>query len=83
MCRRERGKGSGRVGGVVAGLADAYGFDVRTSRIAVVVASFVVPLVPVLYLALWILLPQEPDPPTSFQAILHERRRLPLVVVLG
>ncbi len=54
----------------------------RATRVAVVVASFVVPFIPALYLGLWILLPRSPAAPTSFEAIARGRR-MPLVIALG
>ena len=83
VSRVPNGKGGGKVGGVVSGLAQAYGFDVRTSRIAVVVAPFVLPIIPLLYVALWILLPKSPAEAVPLDSLIRDRQRMPLVVVIG
>jgi phage shock protein PspC (stress-responsive transcriptional regulator) len=51
---------NGRVlGGVAAGFAKHFGFDVRYVRLALVVLSFVAGAGVPLYLAAWILVPEE------------------------
>ena len=72
-----------KIGGVVGGMARAYGFDVRTSRIATAVAAIAVPGVFALYVAAWILLPKEPGSAKPLSAIIADRRRRPLLIVIG
>jgi phage shock protein PspC (stress-responsive transcriptional regulator) len=72
-----------KVGGVVAGLCNTFGFDVRTTRIGIVVAAVVAPIMILVYAALWLLLPSHPTEAMSFEAILRDRRRLPLYIAIG
>lgn len=72
------------VAGVVSGLSRAYGFDVRTTRIAVVLAGIVAfPVVVLAYLAGWLLLPATPADARSLRTLATDRRRLPLYVALA
>ena len=80
---RRQGAGAGVVAGVVAGLARAYGLDRRLTRFVVVVTTLVLPAVFLAYAAAWFLLPADPAPPESLRQVVTERRRLPLLVVLG
>lgn len=82
VSRVPRGAG-GKVGGVVSGLSRAFGFDVRTTRIAAVLASFVLPFLPFVYVVLWLLLPKTPAEAQPFATVVRDRRRMPLMVVLG
>lgn len=72
-----------KVGGVIGGLSRSYGFDVRTTRIAVAVATLVLPVIIVLYLAAWVLLPARPAEAVSLEHIVRDRRRVPLYVAMG
>ncbi|MCU1359422.1 MAG: Phage shock protein PspC (Stress-responsive transcriptional regulator), partial [Ilumatobacteraceae bacterium] len=72
-----------KVGGVVSGLSRTYGFDVRTTRIAVLIATVVLPVLIVLYLAAWMLLPDTPQDATSFEHIVRDRRRMPVYIAIG
>ena len=71
------------VGGVVAGLCRTYGFDRRTTRIALVLASFVLPVLVLVYVIAWILLPDSPAQAQPLADVLGDRRRFPLYVALG
>ncbi len=73
----------GKLGGVVSGLSRAYGFDLRTTRIAVAVALFVLPPLWLVYIAAWVLLPDTPAQAQPIEAVLRDRRRRPLMVVLA
>jgi phage shock protein PspC (stress-responsive transcriptional regulator) len=73
----------GKLGGVVSGLSRAYGFDLRTTRIATVVALFVLPPLWLVYIAAWVLLPDTPAEAQPIDAVLRDRRRRPLMVVLA
>ena len=72
-----------KIGGVVAGISRSYGFDRRTTRIAVAVGALVLPGVFALYIASMIFLPKHPEEASSLRAIFTERRRRPLLIVLG
>lgn len=72
-----------RIGGVLAGVAKAYGFERRTTRIAVAVSALVVPVVLTLYIAAWILLPRTQAEAKPLSSIMTDRRKLPIVIVLG
>ena len=72
-----------KLGGVVAGLAKPFGFDLRTTRFAVVVAALALPGVTALYIAAWILLPKVPEQARSLHDIITERRRRPLLVAIA
>lgn len=77
------GPDGGRVGGVVAGLSRAYGFDLRTTRIAVAVATIILPVLAVVYLAAWVLLPDSPEQAQPIDAIVRDRRRFPILAVIA
>jgi len=51
---------AGKFGGVCAGLAEYFGFDLALTRILTVVAMFFFPAVFLVYLALWMVLPTKP-----------------------
>jgi phage shock protein PspC (stress-responsive transcriptional regulator) len=72
-----------KVGGVVSGLCRAYGFDLRTTRIAVAVAAIVLPLVFFVYLLAWIVLPDGAEAAVPLEDIVRDRRRLPLLIAMG
>ena len=57
------GVDGGRIGGVVAGLSKAYGFDLRTTRIATFVAMIILPVLRLVYVAAWVLRPVPPPAP--------------------
>ena len=71
------------IAGVVSGISRAYGFDVRTTRIALVIATIVLPGLALVYLALWILLPDRPADAQSLGAIVRDRQRLPVMIAIG
>lgn len=71
-----------KLGGVVAGIARAYGFEVRTTRIAVVIAAVAIPGVIALYIAGLLLLPAVPAEARPLSAIVTERRRRPLILAI-
>lgn len=73
----------GVIGGVVAGIARAYGFDVRTTRVAVVILTLVLPVLLFAYVAAWVLLPARPEEATGLEQLAHERSRLPIYIALG
>lgn len=73
----------GVIGGVVAGIARAYGFDVRTTRVAVVILALVLPVLVFAYVAAWVLLPARPEEATGLEQLAHDRSRLPLYIALG
>jgi phage shock protein PspC (stress-responsive transcriptional regulator) len=73
----------GKVGGVVAGIARAYGFDLKTTRIATVVAMVVLPVLWLVYGAAWILLPATPAEAVPLDSVLRDRRRMPLILVIA
>lgn len=73
----------GKFGGVVAGLSRAYGFDLRTTRIATFIAMLILPVVLLAYVAAWVLLPETPAEAQPIEAILRDRRRMPLMIVIG
>jgi phage shock protein PspC (stress-responsive transcriptional regulator) len=77
------GHEGGKLGGVIAGVCRAYGFEVRSTRAATIVAMVVLPVLIVLYLAAWVLLPEQPNEAQSIDAIMHDRRRLPVLVAIG
>lgn len=73
-----------RIGGVVAGVSRAFGFDLRVARIVTVIAAFVLPGVVPLYIALMILLPKrtEDAKPLSPMIAEHKRRTIVAVVIV-
>ena len=73
----------GKISGVVAGVSRAYGFDLRTTRIAVVIAGIVLPAVVLLYIAAWILLPGRPEEAAPLRDVVLDRRRLPLMLAIA
>ncbi len=77
------GADGGRLGGVVAGLSRAYGFDLRTTRIAFAVATIILPVLAIVYLAAWALLPDSPADAQPIDAIVRDRRRFPLLAVIA
>lgn len=72
-----------RVAGVVAGVSSAYGFDRRTTRIAVALAALVIPGLFAVYVAGMIFLPGSKDEPRTLRAIATDPRRRPLFIVLA
>ncbi len=78
-----RVKDDEKLGGVVGGLCRAHGFDRTTTRIAVVIAALLVPVTIVVYIALWIMLPQDPEPAQPLEDVVRDRRRIPLYIALG
>ena len=64
-------------------MSRAYGFDLRTTRLAIAVAAIMFPAVFVAYGLCWMLLPRSPEEPRSFADVIKERRRRPLLIVLG
>lgn len=72
-----------KVGGVVSGVCRAYGFDLRTTRIAVAVAAIVLPLVFFVYLLAWIVLPEGAESAVPLEDVVRDRRRLPLLIAMG
>jgi phage shock protein PspC (stress-responsive transcriptional regulator) len=77
------GADGGKVGGVVAGVSRAYGFDLKTTRIATVVAMVVLPVLWLVYGAAWILLPATPAQAVPLDSVLRDRRRMPLILVIA
>lgn len=71
-----------RLGGVVAGIARAYGFELRTTRIAVAIAAVAIPGVTALYIAAMLLLPSTLAEARPLSAIVTERKRRPLIVAI-
>lgn len=72
-----------KIGGVVAGISTAYGFDRRTTRIAVAVGALVLPGIFALYIASMIFLPKRPEEASTLRAIFTERKRRPLLITLA
>ena len=50
----------GKIGGVCAGLAEYFGFDLALTRLLTVVAMFFFPTLLLVYFGLWWLLPEKP-----------------------
>jgi phage shock protein PspC (stress-responsive transcriptional regulator) len=75
--------GGGKFGGVVAGVSRAYGFDLKTTRIATAVAMLVLPVLWFVYIAAWILLPPTPAEAVPLDSVLRDRRRMPLILVIA
>jgi phage shock protein PspC (stress-responsive transcriptional regulator) len=78
-----RDRDEGKVGGVVAGLSRAYGFDLRTTRIAVVIATVVLPVLALAYAVAWVLLPEQLEHAVPLRSVVTDRRRLPLMVAVA
>jgi phage shock protein PspC (stress-responsive transcriptional regulator) len=78
-----RDRDQNRLGGVIAGVSAAYGFDRRATRIGYFLAAFVVPALVLLYLVAWALLPDDPAEAESLESIVKDRSRLPLYIALG
>lgn len=78
-----RDPGDRKLGGVIGGVSRSYGFDVRTTRIAVAVATIVIPVLALVYIAAWVVLPPHPDDAASFETIVRDRRRLPLYLAIS
>lgn len=74
---------AGRIGGVVAGISRAWGFDRRTTRFAVAIATLVLPVFALVYLVAWVLLPQRLEDAVPLHTVITDRRRLPLMVAIG
>jgi phage shock protein C len=51
---------AGKLGGVCAGLAEYFGFDLGLTRVLTVIATFFFPTLLLVYIALWFLLPTKP-----------------------
>lgn len=75
--------GGGKVGGVIAGVSHAYGFDLRTTRIAFAVATLILPVLAAVYLVAWLVLPERPEDARSIDDLLHDRARYPLFAVVA
>jgi phage shock protein PspC (stress-responsive transcriptional regulator) len=73
----------GKVGGVIAGVCRAHGFDVGSTRLAFAVVALLLPVLVFVYLAAWILLPTDPAPAVSPRQLVTERQRRPLLIALG
>ena len=78
-----RDRDNGRLGGVVAGLARAYGFDIKTTRIAVAIATLVLPVFALVYAVAWGLLPERLENAAALRAVITDRRRLPLMLAIA
>ena len=76
------GPDGGKLGGVVAGVSRAYGFELKTTRIASVVAAFVLPVFILVYIAAWALLPADPSQAQPLSVIVRDRRRLPVLAAI-
>lgn len=72
-----------KVGGVLAGVCRAHGFDTGSTRIAFAIVALVLPFLVIVYLAAWILLPEDPAPAASPRQLVAERQRRPLLVAFG
>ncbi len=59
--RLYRDPANGKIGGVCAGLAEYFGFDLALTRILTVVALFLFPATMFAYVVLWFLLPVKPQ----------------------
>ena len=70
-----RDRTEGRIAGVVAGVSKAYGFDRRTTRLAVALGTLVIPGIIALYIAAMIFLPRTREEPRTLRAIVTDRRR--------
>jgi phage shock protein C len=55
-----RDQDAGKIGGVCAGLAEYFGFDLTLTRVLTVIGMFFFPTLLLIYLALWFLLPTKP-----------------------
>jgi phage shock protein C len=55
-----RDQDAGKIGGVCAGLAEYFGFDLALTRVLTVIGMFFFPTLLLIYLALWFLLPTKP-----------------------
>lgn len=73
----------GKVGGVIAGVSRAYGFDPRTTRLAYAIATLVLPVLFSVYLALWVLLPRTAAEAQTIDQLVRDRRRFPLYMVIA
>jgi phage shock protein PspC (stress-responsive transcriptional regulator) len=51
------------IAGVAAGIANRYGWDPATVRLALVLSIFLPGPQVLLYLAAWLIIPEEPPPP--------------------
>jgi len=51
---------AGKIGGICAGLAEYFGFDLTLTRVLTVVGTLFFPTLLLIYLALWWLLPTKP-----------------------
>jgi phage shock protein PspC (stress-responsive transcriptional regulator) len=71
------------LGGVVSGLCRAYGFDRRTTRIALVIAAMVLPVVILAYVVAWVLLPDGPAAAQPLEDIVRDKRRFPLYAAIA
>jgi phage shock protein PspC (stress-responsive transcriptional regulator) len=71
------------LGGVVSGVSQAYGFDRRTTRLALVIAGLVLPIVVLVYIVAWILLPDGRDQAQPLEDIVRDKRRFPLYAALA
>lgn len=58
--RLYRDPGQGKIGGVCAGLAEYFGFDLTLTRVLTVVCLFMFPATFMVYIVLWVLLPNKP-----------------------
>jgi phage shock protein PspC (stress-responsive transcriptional regulator) len=77
------GPDGGKLGGVIAGVSRAYGFELRSTRAATIVAMVVLPVLILLYVAAWVLLPEQPSHAESLDAIVRDRRRLPVLAAFA
>jgi phage shock protein C len=55
-----RDPAGGRIGGVCAGLAEYFGFDLTLTRVLTIISMFFFPTLLLVYFALWFLLPTKP-----------------------
>ncbi len=78
-----RDRDNRKISGVVAGIARAYGFDRRTTRIAVALAACVMPAIIAIYIAAIIILPRTPAEALPLRDVILDRRRSPLLIAIG
>jgi phage shock protein PspC (stress-responsive transcriptional regulator) len=71
------------IAGVIAAIAQTYGFDPRLTRVATVLITLVFPITLLIYIVAWLVIPARPTPGESLETLITDRTRIPIYVALA